>query len=248
MELSILLLVATFFIALLSSALSGMAGGGGGFIMAPWQLLIGFSPVQMVASGSIGGSSIAIGSLLALGRGGIKTEKTLVVTLSAIALAGAVIASYVLPSIDTSLFKITIAILTILSLPLFFSRHKRLQVGQRTQKSRWVGYAILSLLVILMSLSFSSAFSLLMALALPFFFGTSTLQSTAIRRSVALMQMLLLAIILHEHIVWIYTLATVSGSMTGSYVGTRLAVKRGEDFARKALAAMAVVSALSLLL
>lgn len=31
--------IATFFVALISSILSGMAGGGGGFIMAPYWLI-----------------------------------------------------------------------------------------------------------------------------------------------------------------------------------------------------------------
>ena len=248
MELSVLLLVATFFIALISSILSGIVGGGGGFIMAPWQLLIGFSPVQMVASGSVGGSSMAIGSLLALKHGGIKTERIVVVTLSIIALLGAVLASFVLPRIDADVFKTMIAGLTLLSLPLFFSRHQRFQIGVRSKRSRRLGYLVLSLLIIIGSILFTSIFSLLIALTLLFFFGTSTLESTSIRRVVGLVQMVVLAILLHEHIIWTYTLITVTGGALGSYLGTRLAIKRGDIFAKNALAALAIVSALALLL
>lgn len=190
---------------------------------------------------------MAIASLLAAHRGGIRLDRSPLVALVLMATVSSLLGSHVLPHIKPELFETLIAIATILSLPLFFNRHGRFQVGERTERSRFIGYVVIGLLTVTGSVLFTSTFSLLTALALPFFFGTSTLESASIRRVMALVQMIVLATILHEHIVWNYTLATVTGGMLGSYIGTHIAVNKGEEFARSALLVLAVVSALALL-
>jgi uncharacterized membrane protein YfcA len=47
--------------------------------------------------------------------------------------------------------------------------------------------------------------------------------------------------------VWQHAVVGVLGGMIGSYFGTKLAIKRGETFAKYALAAGALVSSLFLL-
>ena len=247
MEITPLLLVATFFVALLSSILSGIASGGGGFIMGPWELMIGFSPAQMIATGSVGGSSIGLGSLMAMRRNQVRVNHKLVYILGVSAAITSFIASYIVPHISPDLFKGLTALLTICSLPLFFSRHHRLMAGERNRASRVMGYCIVSLLLFGCAVVFSSLFGLLLAIALPFFFGTSTMESTAIRRVLLLTQSVILVTMMFGHILWPFTIATTLGGYIGSYIGTHIAIRQGEVFARRALAIGAILSTVSLL-
>lgn len=247
MEISALLLVATFLLSLTSSILSGLASGGGGFVMSSWQLLIGMSPAEMTSNGSIGGSAMAISSLIAYKKGKTKQYPRESIIFAAIAALSAAAGSYVVPHLHAGSFKLIIASLTFASLPLFFSKHRRLVAGTRSRRDKILGYFVVSLLLLLGSIIFSSAFSLLAALALPFFFGMSTLESAVVRRWMGLAQLIVLAVMLHRYIVWVYVLISIPGGALGSYIGTHIAVKKGETFARSALAIMTVVSAASLL-
>lgn len=247
MEISVLLLVATFFVSLVSSILSGIASGGGGLVMSPWQLMIGMNPAQMTGSGSIGGSAMALASLAAYRKGKTRQYPKESIIFAVIAALSAFAGSYVVPHIGTSSFKLIIAVLTLASLPLFFSKHRRFATGTRSRQNKIIGYGIISLLLLAGSIIFSSVFSLLVALALPFFFGMSTLESASVRRWMGLAQLIVLAIMLRHYIIWVYLLASVPGGALGSYIGTHIAVKKGEGFAKIALATMAIVSVISLL-
>lgn len=247
MEISTLLLVATFFVSLASSILSGIASGGGGLVMSPWQLMIGMNPAQMTGTGSIGGSAMALASLTAYRKGKTRQYPKESIIFALIAALSAFIGSYVVPHIGTSSFKLIIALLTFASLPLFFSKHRRFAAGTRTRRDKIVGYSVVSLLLLAGSIIFSSTFSLLVALALPFFFGMSTLESAAVRRWMGLAQLIVLCVMLHHYIIWVYLLASVPSGALGSYIGTHIAIKKGERFAKSALAVMGVMSAVALL-
>jgi uncharacterized membrane protein YfcA len=243
-----ILILATFLVALFSSLLSGLASGGGGFIMGPWWLVLGLSPAQAVACGSFTGTGMSLSSLHALRRGGIRAHRRVSTITSIIAAVSALIASFLLPHINPSVFDVSIALLTIISLPLFFSRHSRLLAGSRSIMSERCGFVAIAVLLLLGSVLFSSGLSMLIALALPVFFGTSTLESAGIRRTMGIAQMSVLLVSLHSFIVWPYALAGLIGGILGSYAGTHIAVKKGETLAKHALSAGAVVSALVLLL
>jgi uncharacterized membrane protein YfcA len=50
------------------------------------------------------------------------------------------------------------------------------------------------------------------------------------------------------HFVWTYAIVGIIGAFIGSYIGTRVAISKGDTFARYALAAVALMSAVALLL
>lgn len=248
MELTPLLLLATFLLSLSSSTLSGIASGGGGFVMSSWQLLVGMSPAQMTGSGSFGGSAMAIASLAVYKKGKTKQYPKESAVFAAIASLCALLGSMIVPSLHASSFELFIAVLTVAAVPLFFSRHRRLEAGERDARDKAIGYLAVSFLLLAGSIIFSSIFSMLVALALPFFFGMSTLESAAVRRWMGLAQLIVLGIMLRHYIVWIYLIASVPGGFIGSFLGTHIAVKKGEKFAKQALAIMATVSVIALLI
>jgi len=100
------------------------------------------------------------------------------------------------------------------------------------------------------SIIISSAFSILFTLTLVAFFGMSVMQTTAMKRLLFFVQavVLLVGFAAQGYLVWQYALAGFLGGIFGAYIGTKYALKKGEAFAKYALAVMSLLGALALLL
>ena len=128
---------------------------------------------------------------------------------------------------------------------LFVDRRKIILSKQH----RRIGVALLILLLLVSSIIASSALSILIAIGLSQLFNLSILQSTALRRLIGLVQSLVIFAILaaQGNFLLIHAIAAIIGGSAGSYLGTRLAIKKGEDFAKYALAVGALIGAVTLL-
>lgn len=243
-----LLYFATFAVAFISSILSGIAGSGGGFIMAPYWLLAGLTPAQGATTGAfmalgMGGSSLAAFR----GSGHMPQNKKFVVTLLAMTFAASSIGPFFLQYISTEIFKPILAVLTLFSLPLLFINRKDIHLSR---KSEIAGMFLLGALLLASSFITSSAFSIFIAIVLAQMFRLSTLQSTALRRLIGLVQsaVIFTVLVFLGNFLWPHALAGIIGGSLGSYIGTKFAIKKGERFAKYALALGATVSSLALLL
>lgn len=242
-----LLYVATFFVALFSSMLSGMAGGGGGFIVVPYWLIIGMTPAQGATTGGFMAIGMGASSLAAFkGTSHMPNDKRLQYILLAITTCAAIIGALVLPHVHTASFKTALGVVTIVSLPLLFIKVRSLHVHVHSRK---LGIALIGLLLFVSSVITSSAFSILIAVCISAFFDMSILQTTALRRMIGIVQSVLIFIVLvlHGNFVWPHAVIGLLGGSLGSYLGTRFAIKRGETFAKYALAAGALAGAIALL-
>lgn len=243
-----LLYFATFFVALTSSLLSGAASGGGGFIMAPYWLLAGLTPAQGATTGAfmalgMGGSSLAAFR----GTDHMPTKsKKLIKVLIVITLLASAIGPFFLQTIQTEVFKPILAIFTLLSLPILFFNRKNTVFSRRNQI---IGSVLLILLLLANSFITSSVFSILIAIVLSQLFGLSILQGTVVRRLIGIVQSIVILSILASlgNFIWGHAIAGILGGIIGSYIGTRYAIKRGENFAKYALVAGAAISSLLLL-
>lgn len=242
-----LLYVATFVVAFISSVLSGMAGGGGGFIMAPYWLMSGMTPAQGATTGAfmalgMGGSSLAAFR----GSGHMPTNKKLVVGLLVMTLLASAVGPFFLQHISVEAFKPILAILTIVSLPFLFINRKDIHISRQ---NKIVGLVLLGALLLASSFITSSAFSIFIAIVLAQTFKLSTLQSTVIRRLIGLVQSAVIfgVLVFLGNFLWPHALAGIIGGSLGSYIGTKFAIKKGEKFAKYALALGAIISSLALL-
>lgn len=243
-----LIYIATFFVALISSILSGLAGGGGGFIMAPYWLISGMTPAQGATTGAFMALGMS-GSSLAAFRGTehVSKNRRLTIGLLALTFIASMVGPFFLQHIQVDVFKPILAILTIGSLPLLFIRRKYITLGSHNQK---IGLLLIGLLLLASSFITSSAFSILIAIVLSQLLGFSILQGTAVRRSMGIIQSVVIFIILVMlgNFVWQHALAAIAGGMIGSYFGTKFAIKKGETFAKYALAIGALISSLFLII
>lgn len=243
-----LIYFATFFVALISSILSGLAGSGGGYIMAPYWLLTGMTPAQAATSGAFTALGMA-GSSLAAFRGSdhMPKDRKLVIILLVITLVSSAVGPFFLQHTSVDTFKPLLAVVTLLSLPLLFIRRGAIQLSRR---HKMIGIVLLAIILLASSYITSSAFSLMIAIVLSQLFSFTILQSTALRRLIGIVQSVVIFGILCSlgNFVWTHALAGMSGGVIGSYIGTKFAIKQGENFAKYALAIGAVVSCAALVL
>jgi uncharacterized protein len=242
-----ILIPVTFIVAFLSSIISGMSGGGGGFIMTPYYLLIGLTPQQIVAGASVASLGLGSSSLLAM-RGKQLIDKRFLLPLAGLTVLFTVLAMLVLPKIQSGAFEITIGILLIVLAPTLFIKKAGMQPGERSRKSIIFGYVTYA--IILFASSLGSGLATLLFLPLMFLMGLSALQSNALRRILMLFQALVaFCIVLPQgYIVWSYALAGLAGCYLGGFIGTKLALKRGEQFVRFGLAGVIFASGFVLLI
>lgn len=240
--------IATFLVAFVSSVLSGVAGGGGGFVMTPYWLLSGMTPAQGAATGSFMAAGMSASSAAAFRKTGLfPRDKRLLVFLSIIALLASILGAFIIPKIDIQAFKYALAIITILVLPLLFVRPDMKSSLSRYKK---LGFCTVIALLVIGSIINSSAFVILFAIALMAFFNMSVLQMTALRRLVGVVQSLVLFVALaaQGYFAWQRAVVGFVGGSIGSYIGTKYAVKKGDVFAKYALAIMSLIGAIALIL
>lgn len=237
----------TFLVAFISSILSGMVGGGGGFIMTPYWLIAGLTPAQGATTGAFMALGLGGGSLAAFkGTEHTPKNKRLIVGILFVTALASLVGPFFLNQISVEAFKPVLIILTLLSLPLLFIPRERIKLGKHSHIFGWT-----MLLAILLASSFitSSVLSILLAVLLLQVFSLTILQSTVIRRMIGMIQSLVIFIVLFllGNFLWQHAIAGLLGGVLGSYLGTKFAIKRGEKFAKIALAVMAIVSTILLL-
>ena len=242
-----ILYLATFLVAFISSILSGIAGGGGGFVMSPYWLVSGMTPAQGAATGAFMATGMSVSSVVAFRKTDhFPKNRKLLFILSVTTLIGSILGAIIVPKIDIQAFKYMLAIITIAALPLLFIKPNS---KHRLSKHSNIGLLLAMLLLIIGSIITSSAFSILFALTLMAFFNMSVLQMTALRRLVGVVQsvVLFVAFTVQGFLVWQHALAGFIGGSIGSYIGTKYAIKKGETFAKYALAIMSLIGAVALL-
>lgn len=242
-----ILYFATFLVAFISSILSGMAGGGGGFVMSPYWLVSGMTPAQGAATGAFMATGMSVSSVAAFRKTDhFPKNRKLLYILSATTLIGSILGAIIVPKIDIQAFKYMLAIITIAALPLLFIKSS---FKHPLSKHGNIGLILTIALLIIGSIITSSAFSILFALTLMAFFNMSVLQMTALRRLVGMVQsvVLFIAFTAQGYLIWQHALAGFIGGSIGSYIGTKYAIKKGEAFAKYALAIMSLIGAVALL-
>lgn len=108
------LYLATFFVALISSFLSGVAGGGGAFVMSPYWLVSGLSPAQGATAGAFMAVGMSASSVAAFrNTNHFPKDKRMLHILSTVAFFASILGAITIPHIDVWAFKYTLAFITV---------------------------------------------------------------------------------------------------------------------------------------
>ena len=245
---SILLVILTFFIALIASIISGIGGGGAGFIMIPYYILIGMSPAQAVSTGKFGGLGMAIGSVSAF-RGKGLIHKRLLYSLILITVCVSVLAGLLIPAINEEVFQKIIGGLLIALTPTLFIKKQAKRFTSQSKPALIFLYLAYTSVVLLQAM-FGTGLGMLVSLLFIFGFGLRPLEASATKRSVQLIQAAIVGIITAFQglvLLW-FAAAAMAGSLIGSHIGAKIAIKGGDGIVRVFLAIIMLGSGVALLL
>ena len=242
-------LLITFIIGFLASVLSGIAGGGSGFITSPLFIIMGLPPQVAIATAKFGALGIALGGFFTFR----KTEFIkwrYVIYLSALATIASALGSFWLLSLDESTIEKIVGSLMLISLPfILLKKDSGLKEVIVTNIAKIIGWFMFFCLAFLQS-SFGSGIGTLIPVVMTNLFGFTILEANATRKIPGVIIAIVPLIVFMSNSIVDYKLGffILAGTYLGSSLGTKIAIKKGNRFAKMVLVIVIVILSIKLLL
>lgn len=230
-----LLPVAVFFVTFAASLMSGMAGGGGSFIITPFYIWIGLTPQQAVATGKFGGFGVTLGAVAAFKERMLQNKRLSLVVMGITTVVG-LAASFLLQKINNSHLQVAIGAMMLIMVPVMLFKDSRLKKAHATKVTKTVGLTLLAIVLFVQGILSSGVGALTSAIFI-LFFGMTPLEANVMKRktSLILTTVMPIALLATGLINFTYGLCGIAGGLCGGYLGSHVAIKKGENFARYAL-------------
>jgi uncharacterized protein len=232
-------------VGLISGIFSGITGGGGALIMIPAFIFGGLPSQAAVASAKLSGIGGDFGGLGAFIKSG-HIRKDIIKVMIPIAVIVGLIVPLVFTAIASEGFQIALAIFMILMLPTLFIKKKTLK--RSTQKHKLIGYFLYTAVLFLQGI-FSGGVGSLAVYVLTLLFGTSKIETMATRRAIVavLSPITVVALLIGGFINIGFGLTGLVTQYIGTYIGTKIVLKRGELFISIVMATAILISSIILL-
>jgi uncharacterized membrane protein YfcA len=248
MDISVLKILIVFIAVFFASVLSGLSGGGGGIIIVPFLIAAGLTPQQAIATTKFSGIGFSLGGIAAFKKKSFKNP-VLLVYLMILALLISLIVPPLFKALSGDIFQIALGLIMIGLIPITLSSKLGLRTKRTKQSQKFYGGILIGFTLLLQGI-FSSGVGLLNNLVLMSFFGLKALDANAIQRVTGLVLNTFIVITLAtttNFIIWQYAVAGIIASFAGGYIGSGIAIKRGQRFAKYALAAFMLLAGIFLI-
>jgi uncharacterized membrane protein YfcA len=235
------------FVGFFLAILSGIAGGGGGFIMTPMLIFLGLSPAQAVATGKLGGFSMAVGSLVGM-KSNRRLNKKILIAGIVLSILSGLLASKLIVSIDEDVYGNILGIALILLAPIMYIKKIGHQEKVISRNKQIIGYFGLFFALFLQG-TLSGGMGIFVGVALMSGLGLDAIQSNVIKRITQLVLnfVIVLSLVGSGLILWDVAVVMIGVNLLGSAVGGHIAIKKGASFVSSVIAALALVSGIALL-
>jgi len=232
-------------IGFVSGIVSGISGGGGAMLMIPAFIFTGLPPQVAVATAKLSGLGGDFGGLSGFLRSG-HIRKDIVKVMIPTSIVIGLITPLVFQAVESKGFQIALAVFMILMLPTLFIKKKNLK--RPTQKRKSIGYFLYTCVLFLQGI-FSGGVGSLAVYVLTLLFGTSKLETMATRRViVAIMSPIALITLYVSGFINVWLgLTGLLPAFIGTYIGTKIVLKRGERFISVVMAVTILISSVILL-
>jgi uncharacterized membrane protein YfcA len=239
--------VAVFFVTFVASVLSGMAGGGGGYIVAPFLIWLGLTPQQTVVTGKFVSFGLTFGAIAAF-RKRMFERKGLSIALMLVAAVIGLASSFLIQKVDNTLLQRLMGILMLAMVPFVIQNNGKLKKGQPTKVHQAFGALFICGVLLLQGLLGGGIGSMVSAILI-IFFGTTALEANAMKRKTSLvLNVVIVASLLGSGLInYKFGLFGMAGGLIGGYIGSRTALKKGDEFARYALLVFMLLSGIWLI-
>jgi uncharacterized membrane protein YfcA len=235
------------------SIVSGIAGAGAGFILTPLNIFLGLSPAQAIATGKFNGLSVAVGSLSGMHDASEKgakgyVSKWRIMGVMLLALGIGLIAPHIITSLDQKLYRVLLGFILLLMIPIVILK----KVGVKTSHPRlWQKYAGGALLAVALLLqgAFSGGLGSLVNIVLMGMLGMSATEANITKRwsQMILNITIVLGMLGTGLIIWQVAAVGAAATLSGSYIGGRMAIRSGDVFIMRVLIFLMLISGLFLI-
>lgn len=232
-----------------SAILSGIAGGGAGFINTPLLIFLGLPPGQAVATGKLNGLAVSVSSLHGMREVKIPqgAKRTLVISLG-LALLIALAAPFAIRNLNPAVYQRLMGVLLLGMVPVVLLKKQPKAAASAHGVRQWFGYGLLAVAFGLQAV-FSGGLGTLVNVALMAGLGLPALQATVIKRysQIILNGVIVCGVLFSGLISWQIALVAMLTGSAGAAIGSRLAVKKGNQFVTRVLVLLMIGSAIALL-
>lgn len=231
-----------------AAILSGIAGAGGGFITTPLAIFLGLTPAQAVATGKFNGVAITVGSLSGMKNSLGKVSKARVLPVMALAFAVGLVVPFVIKTLDSEVYRIVLGIILLAMIPVVIYKKLGLKPGHPKRWQKYAGGGLLTVSLFLQGV-FSGGLGTLVNLVLMGMLGMTALEANITKRwsQLILNITVLLGVLGSSLIVGKVAVVGVSATLVGSFIGGRLAVRKGDGFIMKVMIVLMFISAVALI-
>lgn len=234
-------------VGIVISFLAGLSGGGAGLIILPVLFALGLGSTEAVGAMKMGFIGFVLSSLFSTtARPHVRKDylRPLIIIVTVTSLAGPLVAIGLDDSQVKFISSTLILITAIASLLTWRMASKTRTVTQMSQYLGYFSYSISGLLVA----GFGAGISLISNYILIGLLGMSPLQSVATRRIVGLIAVPLQFIMfaLAGEVDYVAGSMLVIGMAIGGLLGLNYAVKKGNEFVKKAMAVASIILVITL--
>lgn len=232
-------------VGLIAGILSGMGGGGGGMLMIPAFIAVGLPPQVAVATGKMNGLGAALGGLSAFAKTG-HIRKDILKVMIPIAIVIGLVTPFIFAAINSDVFQLILGLILVLLTPTLFIKKKKLQSPKK--KHRVAGYVSYSGVLSLQAL-FGSGVGSLALFVLTLLFGTTKLEANATKRAVTavLTPITFVALLIGGYVALLFGLVGMASMFIGTHIGSKIALKKGEQFVTVAMAVTVAIAGIVLI-
>ncbi len=235
-------------VAFFMSILSGIAGAGGGFVITPLAILLGLSPAQAVSSGKFNGVALTIGSLSGLRKQKGRVSKRTVLAIMVLAFAIGLVAPYLIKSLESRWYQLALGIIILVMIPIVIYKHIGTIPRVASPARKTIGGFLLAVSLFLQG-TFSSGLGSLVNLVLMSMVGLTANEANLTKRysQLVLNLTIIVGLLTSGLIVWPVVAVGAPAALCGGFIGGRIAVKKGDQFAVAILLVLMGASALVLI-
>jgi uncharacterized protein len=230
------------------AVLSGIAGAGAGFVTTPLGIILGLSPAQAVATGKFNGLAVSVGSLSGMSKKAGSVSRWKVLPVMLLALLIGLVTPFIIKSLDNDFYQVALAILLLLLIPVVIIKKVGVKKYHPKPWQKWAGSGLLTLSLLLQGI-FSGGLGTLVNLVLMGMLGMDAAEANVTKRwSQLILNITIIAGVVGSGlIVWQVAAVGVAATFSGSFLGGRIALRRGNAFVMHVMVVLMLISAITLL-
>lgn len=223
-------------VAFVMSIISGIAGSGAGFVLTPLLIFLGLTPAQTVATSKFSGLAASVGSLSGMYDAKTRISKWRITYIMLLSFGVGLIVPHIITALDQGIYRMLLGIFLLLMIPVVILKKFGLRAHRPKLWQKYTGSVLVTLALLLQG-AFSGGLGSLVNLVMMGMLGMTASEANIAKRwSQLILNLTILAGLVGSGLV-VWQVAGVGAAMTlsGSYIGGRMAAHRGNDFIMHAM-------------